>query len=104
MEKPESPSPATTEAAPAKPVAAAPSRASRFFQRLLRWTLILLVTFALGGLVIFMALYNPARQSLTTTGSDLESASQRVNELETQVETLTSQNETLSTQLNAAAT
>lgn len=71
----------STPVEPLKPVKRKPSLG----QRLLRWALGLLVIFSLGALVVFLWLYLPLQRQAEQRQVELQSAQQRIQELETQV-------------------
>ena len=72
-----------------KPQEAKPeSRLNRFVLRAVRWLIGILIIAGLGAMAVVFTLYVPLQQRLTQTQSDLEQASSRVTELESEVERL----------------
>jgi len=64
------------------------SRMNRFLLRLMRWVLGILILAGLGALLAIYALFMPMRQKLQQSQAEVESANQRVAELEGMVEGL----------------
>jgi len=83
--KPEPVSAKETKAPQPKPE----SRMNRFMVSLMRWVLGILILAGLGALLAIYALYLPMRQRLQQSQAEVESANQRVADLEGKVEGLT---------------
>jgi len=84
---------AQPEAVPVKEIKAKEpkpeSRMNRFVLNLMRWVLGILIVAGLGIILAIYALYMPMRQRLQQSQAEVESANQRVAELEGKVEGLT---------------
>lgn len=81
------------------------SRLQRFARLSIRWLAGLLIVFALGVLATVFVLLQPARQDLSQTRTELEQANQRITELETEVDRLSTferSNQKLSEDLDKA--
>jgi cytoskeletal protein RodZ len=87
-DKPVSPAPEISRAPERQPEKPTESRANRFLVRTLRWLVGILIVMGLGALLVIFALYRPMQQTLGESRSQGEQASQRIAELESQVETL----------------
>lgn len=61
--------------------------------------LIVLGGFVFGGLLIFIALYNPARHKLEIANADLQQANETISTQSDRITTLQTENETLQTDL-----
>jgi hypothetical protein len=68
----------------------------------LRWALVILSAFALGGLLVVAALYIPARLKLNTANTSLENANITITGKTDQITTLEANNETLQMNLDSA--
>ena len=66
-----------------------PEKSDRpFFRRALRWLLVMLLVFGLGGLLVLYTLYLPAQREIGATKADLQKANQQIDELEARVASL----------------
>ncbi len=68
----------------------------------MRWVLVTLFAFVLGGLLIALALYLPARQKLDKANADLEHANATITGKTDRITTLQTGNETLKKNLDSA--
>jgi hypothetical protein len=94
------------------PPAAAPkmplekeSRFGKFLKSAIRWFFGLLIVFGLGALVAVYTLYIPERQGLQMSQADLQTANQKITDLESQVQkmnALESKNAALQKELDAS--
>lgn len=87
-DKPVSPAPEISKAPERLLEKPAESRMNRFLVRTLRWLVGILIVMGLGALLVIFTLYKPLQQTLGKSQSQGEQANQRVAELESQVETL----------------
>ena len=76
------------------------TRLQKFMHGALRWALVALSAFVLGGLLITLALYLPTRQKLDTANAALEQANATITDKTDQVTTLQADNETLRNDLD----
>jgi cytoskeletal protein RodZ len=87
-DKPVSPAPEISRA-PERPFEKpTESRANRFLVRALRWLAAILIFMGLGALLVVFTLYKPMQQTLGESQNQGVQANQRISELESQVETL----------------
>lgn len=77
------------------------SKTSRFFRRLLRWTVGLFVVFSLGVIAALQLRYQPVAEELSQTRAELNEAQTEVADLESQIE---SQNEELEDRVDELST
>ena len=80
-------------------------RQPSFGRRLLRWLIYALIFFGLGALVVYYFLLIPAQQDLRAARSDLQSATQQVQELEQrnqELQALEERNQTLQEEADQA--
>jgi hypothetical protein len=104
-DKPVSPAPEISKSPERLPQKPTESRANRFLVRTLRWLVGILIVMGLGALLVVYTLYRPMQQSLGESRTQGEQASQRIAELESQVETLSdleAKNKVLQTELDQA--
>jgi hypothetical protein len=78
------------------------TRLQKTMRGALRWVLVALVAFGLGGLLIAFTLYVPARQKLDKANAGLEHANATITEKTDQITTLQTNNETLQKNLDSA--
>ncbi len=71
------------------------SKASRFFRKVLRWTLGLLIVFGLGFTVAIFALYRPTLQKVEQGKSELAQANEQIDNLDGLIATLEGEIENL---------
>lgn len=82
---------AAEEPVPPFPPAGVPAKVKKrpsFLARAARWLLVFLIVFGLGALLVIFLLYLPARQEADVLRAEIETANQRVTQLESQVESL----------------
>ncbi len=80
----------------------AESRLNRFLVRTLRWLIGILIVMGLGALLVIFTLYRPLQQSLGASRVQGEQADQRIADLESQIEglsTFETQNQDLKAEL-----
>ena len=77
------------------------SKLKQALQGAIRWVLVALGSFLIGGLLVFFTFYNPARQKLDLTNADLEQANETINTQSDQINTLQTENEALQTNLES---
>ncbi len=83
----------------------AESRLNRFLVRALRWVIGILVVMGLGALLVVITLYRPLQRSLGESQGQGEQAQQRIADLESQVESLSTfeaKNQDLQSELDKA--
>ena len=61
-----------------------------FWRRTLRWTLGLLIAFALGALLVVLLLYVPARDQTRQANEQLQAANQQISQLQDRINSLQS--------------
>jgi multidrug resistance efflux pump len=76
------------------------TRLQKFMRGALRWVLVALSAFVLGGVLITLALYVPTRQKLDKANAQLEQANATITVKTDQVTTLQADNETLQNDLD----
>lgn len=67
----------------------------------LRWVLVVLGSFVIGGLLVLFTLYNPVRQKLELADTNLEHANETIKTQADQITTLQTENETLQTNIDS---
>ena len=77
------------------------SKLKKSLRGALRWVLVGLGSFLIGGLLVFFTMYNPVRQKLDLTNADLEQANETINTQADQITKLQMENETLQTNLDS---
>jgi multidrug resistance efflux pump len=78
------------------------TRLSKSMCGALRWSLVALLAFGLGALVIALTLYFPTRKQLDKANADLGQANATVTNQTSQITTLQTSNETLQKDLDSA--
>jgi multidrug resistance efflux pump len=78
------------------------TRLSKSMCGALRWSLVALLAFGLGALVIALTLYFPTRKQLDKANADLGQANATVTSQTSQITTLQTSNETLQKDLDSA--
>jgi septal ring factor EnvC (AmiA/AmiB activator) len=90
------------EKEPILPEAKPESRLHKAMRGALRWTLVALLAFGLGAILIVFALYVPTRQKLDKANADLEDAHATITGNTDQITTLQTSNKTLQKNLDSA--
>lgn len=67
----------------------------------LRWVLVVLGSFVIGGLLVLFTFYNPVRQKLELADTNLEHANETIKTQADQITTLQTENETLQTHIDS---
>lgn len=78
-------SPAAESEEAVQPISAPDRRSLTVLRNILRWTLILLITFGLGVLTLYFVSLVPTKNELEQTNTDLKEAAQTIESLEDQL-------------------
>lgn len=85
-----------------QPISSPERRSLIILRNILRWTLILLISFGLGVLTLYFVSLIPAKKELEQTNADLTEAAQTIESLEDQLDQINQTNQAIEGQLESA--